>query len=97
MLSLADSEKHGYAILKDVEALSSGETTLSTSTLYEALSRLLEQGWIERVETGEQPNENRPRKTYRLSQRGRQILQAETERLQRLVEQAKLRLVEGET
>jgi Fe2+ or Zn2+ uptake regulation protein len=41
--------KHAYAILKDVEGLSTGPERLSTSTLYEALARLLEQGWIERV------------------------------------------------
>jgi DNA-binding PadR family transcriptional regulator len=40
--------RHGYAILKDVEGLSTGRVRLSTSTLYEALARLLEQGWIER-------------------------------------------------
>ena len=96
LLSLADRQKHGYAILKDVEELSAGKTTLSTSTLYEALSRLLEQGLIERVEPGELPGGNRPRKIYQLSQQGRQILQAETSRLQRMVELARPRLVGGE-
>jgi DNA-binding PadR family transcriptional regulator len=42
--------KHGFAILKDVEGLSTGCERLSTSTLYKALARLLEQGWIERVD-----------------------------------------------
>lgn len=96
LLSLVNSEKHGYAIMKDVEVLSNGETSLSTSTLYEALSRVLDQGLIERVETGEEQDGHRPRKSYRLSRLGRQILQAETNRMQRLVEQAHLRLVEGE-
>jgi DNA-binding PadR family transcriptional regulator len=41
--------KHAYAILKLVEGLGTGRERLSTSTLYEALARLLEQGWIERV------------------------------------------------
>jgi DNA-binding PadR family transcriptional regulator len=96
LLSLANSEKHGYAIMKDIEALSGGETSLSTSTLYEALSRLLEQGLIERVETGEEQDGRRLRKAYRLSRLGRQALDAETARLEGLVRQAHLRLLKGE-
>ncbi len=82
--------------MKDVEALSAGAAALSASTLYEALSRLLEQGLIERVESAEAENGSRPRKAYRLSRLGRQALEAETARLQRLVEQARQRLVTGE-
>jgi hypothetical protein len=44
--------KHAYAILKDVEGLSTRCEWLSTSTLYEALARLLEQGWIEWMANG---------------------------------------------
>ena len=95
LLSLVDGEKHGYAIMKDAEALSDGETTLSTSTLYEALSRLLEQGLIERVETGEAANGRRVRKAYRLSRLGRQVLDAQTARLEGLVRQAHRRLLRG--
>lgn len=94
MLSLAEGEKHGYAILKDVQALSRGSAHLSTSTLYEGLSRLFQAGLIERIENEEPLQSLRLRKAYRLSQRGRQILEAETARMQRLVEQAKRRLVE---
>jgi DNA-binding PadR family transcriptional regulator len=101
LLSLAEGQKHGYAILKDVESLSQGKIRLSTGTLYEALSRLLEQGLIERVldgnsgelftaETGEPSN--RPRKAYLLTGAGRCLLQTEMERLQQLVHLAQLRL-----
>jgi DNA-binding PadR family transcriptional regulator len=96
LLSLANGEKHGYAIMKDVDTLSGGETSLSTSTLYEALSRLLSQGLIERVEGGEKADGKRSRKAYRLSTLGRQVLVTETNRLQHRVEQAQLRLAEGE-
>ena len=96
LLSLVNGEKHGYAIMKDVDILSRGETSLSTSTLYEALSRLLNQGLIERVEGGEKPDGNRARKAYRLSRLGRQVLETETTRVQHRVEQAHLRLAEGE-
>ena len=99
LLSLAPGKKHGYAILKDVEALSDGKVRLSTSTLYGALGRLLDQGLIERV-----PNEEKettgpglPRKAYILSHTGRRILEAETRRMQALVTTARLRLGEGRT
>jgi DNA-binding PadR family transcriptional regulator len=50
LLSLSDTPRHGYAILKDVEHLSAGRIALGTGTLYGALKRLLDAGWIERVE-----------------------------------------------
>jgi DNA-binding PadR family transcriptional regulator len=89
LLSLSSGEKHGYAILREVEALSSGRVRLSTGTLYEALARLLDQELIERVESSDkdQPGQHpgRPRKSYRLSPRGLEVLQAEAERLRQLV------------
>jgi DNA-binding PadR family transcriptional regulator len=97
LLSLALEKKHGYAILKDVEALSDGKVRLSTSTLYGALGRLLDQGLIERVPNDEEANTGPglPRKAYGLSQTGRRILEAETRRMQTLVATARLRLGEG--
>jgi PadR family transcriptional regulator PadR len=96
LLSLATGEKHGYAIMKDVTVLSDGATRLSASTLYENLSRLLEQDLIERVEGDEVIGSRRPRKAYHLSQRGGQVLAAETRRMQRMVDKVHLRLVRGE-
>lgn len=100
LLSLAPGEqehayKHGYAIMKDVERLSRGKIRLSTSTLYEALARLLDQGLIERFEeatqTGESVSENhpgKPRKTYRLTHLGRRALEADRNRMQVLLKTA---------
>ena len=94
LLSLALEKKHGYAILKDVTALSDGKIRLSTSTLYGALGRLLDQGLIERVPSEEEENTGPglPRKAYILSQTGRRILEAEANRMQALVTTARLRL-----
>jgi len=99
LLSLAPGKKHGYAILKDVEALSDGKVRLSTSTLYGALGRLLDQGLIERVPNDEEENTGPglPRKAYILSETGRRVLEAETDRLQSLVAVAHLRLGEEHT
>ncbi len=86
LLSLATQPRHGYAIMKEVEVLSEGRVLLSTGTLYGAIKRLLEQGWIERGEEPEEPDQSgRARKAYRLTARGRRILEAEVERLESLV------------
>jgi DNA-binding PadR family transcriptional regulator len=95
LLSLAPGAKHGYAILKDVEGLSRCGLRLSTSTLYDALERLLREGLISRVEEERAPANRRPRKRYRLNELGRQVLAAEASRLQGLLEAAAPRLKES--
>jgi DNA-binding PadR family transcriptional regulator len=94
LLSLAPQPQHGYAIMKDVAALSDGRVKLSTGTLYGALNRLLEQGWIERVEDGDEIG-GRQRKAYQLTGAGRAVLNTEVARLKKLVAMAQTRRVEG--
>jgi PadR family transcriptional regulator PadR len=89
LLSLAAGRKHGYAILKDVERLSQASLLLSTSTLYNALGRLEEQGHIERVPAGGEPAPGLPRKVYTLTPQGRALLHAEARRLRRLADLAR--------
>jgi DNA-binding PadR family transcriptional regulator len=62
---------------------------LSTGTLYGALRRLLEDGWIERFE---QEDKSREKQAYRLAAAGRQQLQAELERMRHLTRAAATRL-----
>jgi DNA-binding PadR family transcriptional regulator len=93
LLSLSPLPKHGYAIAKDVQALSSSRVILSTSTLYTALKRLLEDGWIERAGEDKPDETGRPRKVYALTGLGQRILVAETRRLQGLIAAASLRSV----
>lgn len=85
LLSLAPGSKHGYAIMKDVRAVSRGHIQLSASTLYTALSRMLDQGLIERVDDDGAEQTRRPRKTYSLTETGFRVLEAETLRMQSLV------------
>lgn len=94
LLSLVPGRKHGYAILKDVETLSSRSVILSTSTLYSALQRLGEQGLISRVEDENQPaaNPGLPRKAYILTEAGRKVLESEMARLQYLFSAGQQRL-----
>ena len=93
LLSLAEQPRHGYSILKDVESMSSGRVLLSTGTLYGALQRLLDNGWIERVQ---EENTPRDRRTYRLTSRGRRNLQMEIERMRNLTKLASLRVARKE-
>jgi DNA-binding PadR family transcriptional regulator len=76
-------------MLKDIESMSGGRVLLSTGTLYGALQRLLDNGWIERVEEEDAP---RDRRTYRLTSRGRRNLQAEIERMRHVTKLAALRV-----
>ena|SRR5438477_296382 len=93
LLSLAEQPRHGYSILKDVEQMSDGRVVLSTGTLYGALQRLREKGWIEQFEEDES---SRDRRAYRLTSRGRRILQAEIERMKQLTKLARIRTRPGE-
>lgn len=98
LLSLAPGKKHGYAIMKDVKDLSRGRVNLSTSTLYTAVGRLLDQELIERFSDGEQePGPGLPRKSYALTDLGRRVLEAEAVRLQGMIKEARLRLREDGT
>ncbi len=80
LLSLSAGPCHGYAVMKRVEAESGGRVRLSTGTLYGALKRLLDDGWIERV-TDEGQGGGRPRKVYRLTAAGGSVLAGEVARL----------------
>ena len=98
LLSLAPGKKHGYAIMKDVKALSKERVNLSTSTLYTAVGRLLDQRLIERLSEEEQAvSPGLPRKSYALTELGRRVLEAEAVRLQGMVKEARLRLKEDNT
>ena len=94
LLSLAPGPKHGYAIMKEVQILSRQRVMLSTGTLYGALKRLLEQGWIERpAETIKPPS--RGSQAYQLTSLGSQILTSEIERLQALLTTAHTQILKA--
>jgi DNA-binding PadR family transcriptional regulator len=81
LLSLADGEKHGYAILKEIEQRTSGAVVLSTGTLYGIIKRLLADGMIRESAAGSDER----RTAYRLTAFGRKVALAEAERLRDLV------------
>lgn len=90
LLSLSPSPKHGYAIMKEVNQISDGRITFSTGTLYGALNRLLDLGWIVRTDEDEKGEDKtiRSRKNYALTSLGRKILNSEVSRMKSLVQLA---------
>jgi len=91
LVSLADEDKHGYAILKDVDERTAGEVSLSTGTLYGIIKRLLASGWIAEVRARRSDDDER-RRYYRLTASGREAALSETARLERAASQARAAL-----
>ena len=90
LMALTDSEKHGYAIMREVEQTTQGRMVLGPGTLYGAIKRLLKTGLI--VETDERPDpalDDSRRRYYQLTALGRRVLTAEAERLAHLLEAAR--------
>jgi DNA-binding PadR family transcriptional regulator len=87
LLALSEGDKHGYAVIVDVRERTAGEVKLGTGTLYTAIKRLLERGLIEDADTPLDAVEEREerRRYYTLTILGRAVVQAEAERLERLV------------
>jgi DNA-binding PadR family transcriptional regulator len=89
LTSLAKEPQHGYALIRDIESLSLGRVRLSTGTLYGALRRLLEAGWIEPFD---QEDTSRDKQAYRLTLEGRRELESELDRMRQLTQKATARL-----
>jgi DNA-binding PadR family transcriptional regulator len=89
LLSLRDEPRHGYAVIKDIEAASKGRVRLSTGTLYGAIRRLLEDSWIEPVELADK---SRDKQGYKLTPLGRTHLQRELDRLVHVTRTASRRM-----
>jgi DNA-binding PadR family transcriptional regulator len=82
---------HGYAIIADIEARTSGDIKLTASTLYDALARLVDNELITELNApppGTTDHDSR-RRYYELSDLGRNAVRLEAARLQRLVEMAR--------
>jgi DNA-binding PadR family transcriptional regulator len=87
LLALADGERHGYGIMKEVAAQTQGQTQMGPGTLYGTIKRMLAACLIE--ESGERPDpelDDERRRYYRLTPFGQRVASAEMERLARLVQ-----------
>lgn len=81
LLSLA-SPRHGYGIMQETERMSGGRVKLAAGTLYGALNGLLDRGWIRAVPGAEDSR----RKEYALTDKGKEALEGELDRLKELVD-----------
>ena len=90
LMAVADEDRHGYAIIQDVEARTSGALKLSAGTLYRSIQRMLEQGLI--VETEDRPApelDDERRRYYRITPLGRAAARGEARRLAELLRLAR--------
>lgn len=86
LLALAEGEKHGYAIMRDVEAMSSGAVRMGPGTLYGSIKRMLADGLIEETDDRPDPEmDDQRRRYYRLTQVGQRACNSEVDRLRALV------------
>jgi DNA-binding PadR family transcriptional regulator len=86
LLALAGQERHGYSIMREVEAYTDGALHLGPTTLYRSIKHMLADRFIEETEERPDPQlDDERRRYYRLTAYGRQVLWAETRRLARLV------------
>ncbi len=84
LMALARGEKHGYAIMVDVEERTEGQLIIGPGTLYSSIKRMLKAGWI--VESDERPDpelDDERRRYYRLTDLGLRVARAEGDRLYR--------------
>ena len=90
LVSIADQERHGYAIMQDVHARTDGQLRLSPGTLYGSIKRLLHDGLIEELDERPDPeNDDVRRRYYRITPRGRKVAIEEASRLAKLLRQAR--------
>ena len=93
LIALAEGNRHGYAIMKDVAAVTAGEVQLNPGTLYTTIKRLLEDDLIREVDAPrEEESSDARRRYYSLTPAGRQTARAEMERLRMMLRRASARL-----
>ena len=89
-MAVASEDRHGYAIIQDVEQRTNGALRLSAGTLYRSIQRMLEQGLL--VETTDRPApevDDERRRYYRITKFGKAVAKAEARRLYELVSMAR--------
>jgi DNA-binding PadR family transcriptional regulator len=90
LVALADGDKHGYAILKEIVRRTDGAVRLSAGTLYALIKRATADGLIVEIEERPDPAlDDERRRYYRLTALGRRVAAAEIERLESIIEMAR--------
>ncbi|HEY7419425.1 MAG TPA: PadR family transcriptional regulator [Ktedonobacteraceae bacterium] len=92
LLSLADGERHGYAIRRDIAAHTDGKLSLGPATLYRSIKHLVEDGLIEESDVRPDPAlDDERRHYYRLTDLGRRVVVAEVRRMEKVLALARTR------
>lgn len=90
LMALADDDRHGYAIIQEIEARTNGALRMSAGTLYRSIQRMIEQGLIVELQDRPAPElDDERRRYYRISKFGEAVARAEVRRLQGLVRLAR--------
>src|ERR1041384_6268049 len=90
LLALADRERHGYDIMREVDERTEGKVRLGPGTLYGSIKRLLSDGLVQELDERPDPElDDERRRYYRLTDFGFTVATAEAERLAQLVKAAK--------
>jgi DNA-binding PadR family transcriptional regulator len=89
LLTLAADERHGYAIIRDIETRSAGTLSVETGTLYRALQRLVEADLVRPTDAPAALNDDERRRFYAITPDGRRAAAAEAKRLAVLVDAAR--------
>ena len=89
LLALVEGERHGYAIIQDIETRTEGELRLSAGTLYRSIARMVEQGLIVEVLKRATRQDDERRRYYRITPLGTSVARAEMRRLTQLVRLAR--------
>jgi DNA-binding PadR family transcriptional regulator len=85
LLALAGGELHGYGIIKEIEGQSGGRMVPGAGSLYAALQRMVDHDLLREVESPDDPEVDRRRRYYGLTELGREVLDSELRRLHRLL------------
>ena len=89
LLSLADGERHGYALKREIAQRTDGKLTLGAGVLYGSISKMLAQGLIEESDERPDPHlDDERRRYYKVTSLGRKVAQAEASRMKDLVQLA---------
>ncbi len=91
LLALGDSEKHGYAIMREIQQRTGAESIPHPGTLYRAIARMVDSQLLEELDDRPAPefDDGRRRAYYRITRQGREIARAEAQRLDRQVDTAR--------
>ncbi len=90
LVAVADRERHGYAIMQDVEARTEGQLRLGPGTLYGTIKRMLHDGLIDELDERPDPeHDDVRRRYYRITAAGRKAARDESARLTLLLRQAR--------